>query len=176
MSWLQAAHDQQVGLGRDLVTYWTSSWISSSSPDGLGATGAPARHSPSRGSDAGCPVYSTIDADSRPYWPCDTPVWRRTVDAIGSVHWDRTTPCNADTPADSICAPAMMSGPILRKQTRCTTGIDARRKRAGNKRRRPFSESFRTRRTAKKTGEKYAVRFGPKVQRDFQPHPAWLNI
>jgi hypothetical protein len=44
--------------------------------------------------------FMISDADSGPYWPCDTPAWCRTVGAIGSGRWDRTTPCNADTPAD----------------------------------------------------------------------------
>jgi hypothetical protein len=118
---------QRVGWGRDLVTYRRTEEAFSSSPDEPFAIGARAPRFRNRGSDRDCLVCLTSGADSRLGWLYDNPLWCRTLDAIGSEHWDRTTLCNADTHADRNWAPQIVNDQVPCKQTP-DTGPALRRK------------------------------------------------
>jgi hypothetical protein len=159
---------QGLARGRDLVTYWRTSWLFSRSPDEPSATGARAPRLLDRGSDRGYPVCLTNGGDSRTYWRDGTPVWRRTSDAIDCAGWDRTTLCNADTHADTIWPRAMVK--VLDRHNQIRVGRSATRwnKTERNKRRKPFSESSEEDEKRNKTKELYAARCRPKVHRHSQ--------
>jgi len=88
---------QELALGRDLVTYWTTSWLVSNSPDWPFATGAPVQRYRGRGNDRGSPACLTSGGDFQLCGRHDTPVWCKTSDAIDCADWDQTTLCSADT-------------------------------------------------------------------------------
>ncbi len=119
---------QQVGLARDLVTYCAISWTFSNSLDLPFAIGARDGGFRSHGSNYDFALYSTNGADSWIYWLCGTPIWCRTVDAIGSERWDRTTPCNADTHVDRTWAPAIVNFHKPGKQIHNAPPADHRKK------------------------------------------------
>jgi hypothetical protein len=108
---------QELALGRDLVTYPTTPWLVSSSPDGPFAIGAPAPHYRGRGNDRGSPACSTNGADFQLCGRRDNPVWYKTSDATDCADWARTTLCSANTLVDTASPPAMLNSPAKRRQT-----------------------------------------------------------
>jgi hypothetical protein len=109
---------QELALGRDLVTYWTTPWLVSNSPDWPFATGAPAPRYRGRGNDRGSPACLTSAGDFQLCARRDTPVWCKTSDATDCAGWDRTTLCSADTLVDRASPPAMLNSRRTGRQTR----------------------------------------------------------
>jgi hypothetical protein len=157
---------QELALGRDLVTYRTTSWLVSSSPDWPFATGAPAPHCRGRGNDRGSLACLTSGGDFQLCGRRDTPVWRKTSDATDCADWDQTTLCSADTLVDRTSPPGMLNSRRTGRQTReQKPGLNQNKTGGRNKRRKLFSESLRRKRTPNKTEELYAAGIRPKVQR-----------
>ena len=169
MSWEELVVAQDLALGRDLVTYWATSWLVSSSPDGPLATGAPAPHCRGRGNDRGSPACLTSGADWQLCGRRDTPVWCKTSDATDCADWDQTTLCSADTLVDRTLPPGMLNScePAGKLENKSRAGTTTKRGR--NKRRKLFSESLRRKRTLNKAKEFYTAGIRPKVQRGLQP-------
>jgi len=109
---------QELALGRDLVTYWTTSWLVSNSPDWPFATGAPVQRYRGRGNDRGSPACLTSGGDFQLCGRHDTPVWCKTSDAIDCADWDQTTLCSADTLVDRTSPPGMLNSRRTGRQTR----------------------------------------------------------
>ena len=118
MPWEELVGVQEFALGRDLVTYWTTSWLVSSNPDWPFATGAPVPRYRGRGNDRGSLACLTSGGGFRRCAQRGTPVWGSTADAIGSEGWDRITLYNAGTHVDTGWAPARMILKRLGRQTR----------------------------------------------------------
>jgi hypothetical protein len=118
MSWEELVVAQELVLGRNLVTYWTTSWLVSSSPDGPFATGAPALHERGRGNDHGSLACLTSGADFQLCGRRDTSVGCKTSDATDCADWDRTTLCSANTLVDTASTPGMLNRWPTGRQTR----------------------------------------------------------
>jgi hypothetical protein len=110
MSLGELAVRQELALGRDLVTYRTTSWLVSSSPDGLFATGEPAPRYRGHGNDRGSLACPTSGGDFQCYGRRDIPAWCKTSDATDCADWDQTTLCSADTLVDTASPPHMLNG------------------------------------------------------------------
>lgn len=118
MSWEELVVAQELGLGRDLVTYWTTSWSVSSSPDWPLATGAPAPRYRGRGNGRGSLACITSGGDFQLCGRRDTPVWCKTSDATDCADWDRTTLCSANTLVDTSWPLGMVNNWQTGTQTR----------------------------------------------------------
>jgi hypothetical protein len=118
MSWEELVVAQELGLGRDLVTYWTTFWLVSSSPDWPFATDAPAPRYRRRGNDRGSLACLTSGGDFQLCGRRDTPVWCKTSDATDCADWDRRTLCSANTLVDTAWPPGMLNSWQTGTQTR----------------------------------------------------------
>jgi len=109
---------QEFAPGRDLVTYWTTSWLVSSSPDWPFAIDAPAPRYRRRGNDRGSLACLTSGGDFQLCGRRDTPVWCKTSDATDCADWDQTTLCSANTLVDRASPPGMLNSRRTGRQTR----------------------------------------------------------
>jgi hypothetical protein len=109
---------QELAPGRDLVTYWTTSWLVSNSPDWPFATGAPVPRYRRRGNDRGSPACLTSGGDFQLCARRDIPVWCKTSDATDCADWDQTTLCSANTLVDTASPRTMLNSRPTDRQTR----------------------------------------------------------
>src|SRR6266404_483072 len=166
---------QELALGRDLVTYGTTSWLVSSSPDSPFATGAPAPRYRGRGNDRGSLAYLTSGGDFPLCGRRDTPVWCKTSDATNCADWERTTLCSANILVETS-PPGMLNSRRTGRQTREQKPGSNQNKTGRNKRRKLFSESLRRKRTPNRTEELYAAEIRPKVQRGLHWWSSHLSV
>ena len=84
--------------GRDLVTQGGAyPPFCASSPDGVPASGAPARRVPARESSGDSAVAAASGRAPLPYWPDGRPAWRSSVGYDDCWGKEQRTPCNGGT-------------------------------------------------------------------------------
>ena len=159
---------QELALGRDLVTYGTTSWLVSSSPDWPFATGALAPRYRGRGNDRGSLACLTSGGDFQLCGRHDTPVWCKTSDATDCADRDQTTLCSAGTLVDKASPPGMLNSRRTGWQTREQKPGSNQNKTDGIREQNCSVNLFEENGRPKKTEELYAARIRPKVQRGLQ--------